>query len=219
VAPDAVERARTACDVLAEWDQEVNVDSEGAQVFTEFWRNIRDVLGNDFSNVVESDEFWLVDFDPADPLNTPSGIDTSMESNRELVLNSLSDAVASLEDADVALDAPWREVQFYPRNNEDFPIHGGDPDLGVYGAISVSLDPGGYSNIRAGNSYMQTVTWDDSDCPVAEAMLVHSQSSDPASPHYGDQTALYSRKEWVPFPYCEEAIEAAQLGDTILLEE
>ena len=56
-----------ACTVLEAWDRKVDLDSRGAQVFTEFWKVIRDELGNDFQDVVESDEFWDVDYDPADP--------------------------------------------------------------------------------------------------------------------------------------------------------
>lgn len=212
-------QAREACAVLSNWDQKVDTDSTGAQVFTEFWGNIRDVLANSFSGVVEGDEFWLTNFDPADPLNTPSGIDTSIDNNKVLVIASLSGAVEKLSAAGVELDAQWSVTQFYPRNDVDNPIHGGDPDMGVYGAISVSLDPGGYSNIRGGNSYIQAVTWDDGECPLADAMLVHSQSSDPESDHYGDQTALYSDKEWVAYPYCEEAIQSNQIGETLVLQE
>lgn len=219
ITAEQMDRARSACAVLASWDQKVDTDSAGAQVFTEFWRNIRDVLSGDYSSVVESDEFWLVNFDPADPLNTPSGIDTTVQGNQQLVIESLSDAVLALEDAGVALDAQWSVTQYYPRNEVDVPIHGGDPNMGVYGDISVNLDLGGYFDIRAGNSYIQAVTWDDSNCPVADAILVHSQSSDPDSDHYGDQTALYSDKEWVRYPYCKDAIEAAQIGETIVLEE
>jgi acyl-homoserine-lactone acylase len=219
ISSEQLERARRGCAVLAGWDREVDTDSVGAQLFTEFWRNIRSELSGSFSSVVESDEFWLVGFDPADPLNTPSGIDTTVAGNQVLVIESLSDAVLALEAAGVPLDAPWSVTQFYPRNAVNVPIHGGDPNLGVYGAISVNLDPGGYFDIRSGNSYIQAVTWDDSDCPIADAILVHSQSSDPDSDYFGDQTELYSNKEWVRFPYCESAIEAAQIGETIVLEE
>ncbi len=219
ISSEQLERARRACAVLAGWDQEVDTDSAGAQVFTEFWRNIRSELSGSFSSVVESDDFWLVDFDPADPLNTPSGIDTTVAANQALVIQSLSDAVLALEAAGVALDAPWSVTQYYPRNAVNVPIHGGDPNMGVYGAISVNLDPGGYFDIRAGNSYVQAVTWDDSNCPVADAILVHSQSSDPDSDFYGDQTQLYSEKQWVRYPYCEDAIQAAQVGETIVLEQ
>ncbi len=32
--------------------------------------------------------------------------------------------------------------------------------------------------------------------PEARALLAYSQSPDPESPHYADQTQLYARKEW-----------------------
>ena len=73
-------------------------------------------------------------------------------------------------------------------------------------------------NPGSGNSYIQAVTWDGSDCPIADTMLVHSQSVQPTSPHYADQTRLYAKKEWVRFPFCEEEIQAAQIGETLVLE-
>ena len=211
------ERARRACAALAKWDRKVNLGSRGAQVFTEFWRAIHRQLGSPFHQLITSKAFWAVDFDPADPLNTPHGIDRSRAGNRRLVAESLSGAVAALEAAGVELDGPWEEAQFVTRNGMRIPIHGGDPEAGVYGAISARLEDGGYRP-RSGNSYIQAVTWDDS-CPVADTILAPSQSSDPESAHFADQTELYSRKEWVRFPYCEAQIQAAQIGETAVVEE
>ncbi len=208
-----------ACDVLAAWDQKVELESRGAQVWKEFWADIRSELGNDFQNVVDSDEFWAVDFDPADPLNTPSGIDTSLQANVDRVIAALTNATQRLQSAGVALDAPWGEIQYLERNGENVPIHGGQGTLGIYGAISSRLSDGGYVNPSSGNSYIQAVTWDESECPIADVILVPSQSTDPASPHFADQTKLYSDKAWVRFPFCEEDIEAAQIGETLVLEQ
>ncbi len=207
-----------ACDVLAAWDQKVDLDSRGAQVWKEFWAVIRRELGNSFQNIVESDRFWAVDFDPADPLNTPAGIDVDDAANRDLVINALLEARGQLQANNVALDAPWGEVQFLERGNENVPIHGGQGTLGIYGAISSRLSDGGYRNPSSGNSYIQVVTWDESECPIADVILVPSQSTDPASPHFADQTRLYSNKEWVRFPFCEADIEANQIGETLVLE-
>ena len=99
------------------------------------------------------------------------------------------------------------------------PIHGGEGTLGVYGAISSRLREGGYVNPGSGNSYIQIVTWDESDCPIADVILVPSQSTDPESPHFADQTRLYSNKQWVRFPFCEEDIEFNQIGETLVIEE
>ena len=217
-ADEAEQRALAACAVLAGWDREANLDSRGTQVFREFWRRIRRELADDFTNVVDSNRFWAVDFDPANPLRTPRGIDLDEPRNRELVIDALIGAVLALEEADVALDAPWGDVHFAARNNLRIPIHGADGDLGVYGAISARLGDGGYA-AHGGNSHLQAVTWDDDECPIAETLLVPSQSSDPQSPHYADQSELYSRKEWVRFPFCEADISAAQIGESEVIEE
>ena len=39
-------------------------------------------------------------------------------------------------------------------------------------------------------------------------MLTYSQSTDPASPHYDDQTRIWSMKQWNDMPYCPEDVEA-----------
>ena len=91
--------------------------------------------------------------------------------------------------------------------------------MGVFGAISAGLQEGGYKNPGSGNSYIQTVTWDESECPIAEAILTHSQSVQPDSDYYSDQSVLYSDKRWAPFPFCEEDIAAQQVGETLVLEE
>ncbi|ARN75178.1 penicillin acylase family protein [Oceanicoccus sagamiensis] len=210
-------REFAACDQLALWDRKVEVDSEGAQIFTEFWKALADELSGPFDSALASNELWATDFDPAKPLNTPRGFDTSAAAAETLVINALSVAASKLDEAGVELGAPWSEVQVYPRNGIDIPIHGGHGPMGVFGAISSSLVEGGYRNIRAGNSYIQTVTWDESECPIAEGILTHSQSLDPESPHYGDQTALYAMKGWVSFPFCRSDIAADAVDGTAII--
>ena len=74
----------------------------------------------------------------------------------------------------------------------------------------------GYSNITHGNSYVQTVTWDGTECPVAYAVLTYSQSTDPASDHYDDQTRIWSAKEWNAMPYCNDDIEAEKISEIVI---
>ncbi|AQA17744.1 hypothetical protein BST95_05335 [Halioglobus japonicus] len=210
--------AASACGVLADWDRRANLDSRGMQVFTEFWKALT-AGGSAFGNAFSDETFWLVDFDPASPLTTPTDIDLSVPANGERVIAALISAVEALQGAGVALDAPWGEVQVLPKNGVDIGIHGGSGSAGVFGAISAGLDEGGYRNIRSGNSYVQTVTFDESDCPVADAIITTSQSINPASPHYADQSELYSRKEWVRMPFCEDDVAAASLGEPQTISE
>ena len=84
----------------------------------------------------------------------------------------------------------------------------------MWSVISSNFIEGeGYSEIRAGNSYIQTVTWDESECPVAYAVLTYSQSTDPASPHFSDWTELFSGKGWNDMPYCPADIEAQTISE------
>ena len=110
------------------------------------------------------------------------------------------------------MDRPWGEVQFDEKNGERYGIHGGWGGY-MFSAISSELVDGeGYSNIEHGNSYIQAVTWDESDCPDAYSILTYSQSTDPASDHYADATELYSNSGWIDMPFCEGDRDAQEIG-------
>jgi acyl-homoserine-lactone acylase len=66
----------------------------------------------------------------------------------------------------------------------------------------------GYTPIITGNSYIQVVSWNKDGQLQAQGMLTYSQSPEAESPHYSDLTELYSRGEWIDFPFTEEEILA-----------
>lgn len=201
--PAAVEEA---CTILTNWDLRHNNDSVGGHIFYEFWRIARDI-----------ENLWATSFDPADPVRTPRDVNVADAAVAEALKQALADAVQVLADNNIDLDKPWGEVQFEERDGERIPIHGGSGSM-LFSVITSDLVPGeGYSDIRHGNSYMQIVSWDDSDCPDALALLSYSQSSDPASPYYADQTRRYAAKDWMDAPFCAADIDAAQVGETLEL--
>ena len=53
----------------------------------------------------------------------------------------------------------------------------------------------GWTSIRHGSSWIMTVEFSDAGVH-SEGVLTYSQSTDPTSPHYGDQTRLFSGKGW-----------------------
>ena len=77
--------------------------------------------------------------------------------------------------------------------------------------------PGGITP-EHGSSYIQIVGFDE-DGPVADAILSYSQSTNPASPHYADQTRNYAAKTWHRLPFSDEEIAAAKIGETVNLQE
>jgi acyl-homoserine-lactone acylase len=60
---------------------------------------------------------------------------------------------------------------------------------------------------------VQTVTWNETECPDAYAVLTYSQSTDPASDHYDDQTRIWSNNVWNDMPFCPEDIEAETISE------
>jgi acyl-homoserine-lactone acylase len=218
--PRMTARMTEACALLASWDRRVNTDSTGAHIFTEFWRAF--ATSNSSTRgpyFIENPEIWRRPFDPEQPTTTPAGIDTTLAANHDRVLAALATALEALAEAGVELDSPFRDVQFVERNQFTIPIHGGWDEMGTFSVIKVKLDKGGYRNVTGGNTYIQTVTWDESDCPVAEGLVAHSQSTDPDSPFYMDQTQLYSDKVWPPLPFCIDEIERVKIGETMNLED
>ena len=142
-------------------------------------------------------------FDATDPVNTPNTLNVSDLALVEAVRQALADSVVFLEENNIALDAPWGEVQFIERSGERIPLPGGSGSM-LFNVISAGFVEGeGYSDVRAGNSYIHAVSWDETDCPDANAILTYSQSTDPASPHYADATELYSNSGWIDMPFCE----------------
>ena len=68
---------------------------------------------------------------------------------------------------------------------------------------------GGYTEVSTGSSHIQAVGWNGSRCPVARTLLTYSQSENPDSPHYSDQTRLFSQEKWVTARFCEKDILAS----------
>ncbi|MET9503793.1 penicillin acylase family protein [Streptomyces sp. NPDC006622] len=181
-----------ACGVLAAWDHKADTGSRGALLFDRFWRRF------------PAARQWKVPFSAADPVGTPRTLDTDVPG----FTTALADAVAELRAAGIPLDAPLGAHQFVVRGGARLPVPGGTESLGVWNKVESVWDPagGGYTEVTTGSSYLQAVGWDGGRCPVARTLLTYSQSSDPGSRHYDDQTRLFSAEKWVTSRFCEKDI-------------
>ncbi len=187
-----------SCTALSKWDRTANVDSVGVPVWIEFWKAVSGTEG-----------LYSIPFDPADPVDTPRGIATDKAEIREAVRNALANAQVVLQDAGIPFDAPWGQVQYAKRNGSNIPIPGAPGSTGMFSYIISKLSKGeGYTPIIAGNSYVQVISWNEAGDLQSQGILTYSQSPEPESPHYSDLTELYSRGEWIDFPFSEEEILA-----------
>ncbi|MFB4312254.1 penicillin acylase family protein [Actinomadura sp. GTD37] len=183
------------CDVLAKWDGTADAGSRGALLFDRYWRK-----------ALSAWDLWRTPFDASDPVRTPRGFNTGSWAARK----ALVDAVDELRTSNIPLDAPLGEHQYVTRNGERIPLGGGSEDLGVLNKIEAAWTPGkGYTEVTTGSSYVQVVSFDGDACPDTRTLLTYSQSADPTSPHYADQTRLFSKKGWVAERFCSGEIGRA----------
>ena len=187
-----------ACQALTQWDRTQTIESRGAQVWTEFWRTANQI-----------DNLYATPFSADNPVNTPRGVNLADPEVRAALRDSLANAQTTLDAAGIALDAPWGDVQFTERNGNRIPIPGGQGWAGMFSMIVANLQKDkGYTPIVHGNSYIQVISWDEAGDLDARGILTYSQSQDPESAHYADQTQLYSQGEWLRFPFAEAEIAA-----------
>ena len=180
-----------ACAVLAAWDTRANVDSRGAVLWREYWLRL-----------VGGGVPWTVPYDPADPVNSPRSIDVASPA----VLAALTAAVEDLRSKGIALGVPLGEMQAEPRGRARIPIHGCSELEGCFNIITTERDAQGRYDPFTGTSFVMTAAFDERGRPRGEALLSYSQSENPRSPHYADQTRRYARKQWLPMRFTERQI-------------
>jgi acyl-homoserine-lactone acylase len=216
-----------ACDVLANWDRRFNVDSRGAVLFREW------LTRYPYNETYLGRELFAVPFNPAKPLTTPLGL-----KDPGIALDKLAEAVALMTGAGIPLDTELGTHQRGHRMREVIPVHGGNRREGianlqvsatrysnptetpiytgsdVFVTDSESLSETGY-NVVHGSSFIMTLAYTD-EGPEAQAILSYSQSGDPDSEYFSDQTALYRDKMWrdilfEPTDIAREAISVTTL--------
>ncbi|NEA00530.1 acylase, partial [Streptomyces sp. SID10116] len=184
-----------ACEALARWDHRMDTDSRGALLFDRFWRKL--------TATVPNAQLWKVPFSAADPVRTPHTLDTSLPGFR----TALADAVTELTAAGADVGDPLGAHQYVVRDGRRIPVSGGTESLGVWNKIEANWDKkAGYTEVAHGSSHIQAVGWNSGGCPEARTLLSYSQSSNPNSPHYSDQTKLYGKERWVTSRFCERDI-------------
>lgn len=196
-----------ACATLAAWDRTANLDANlGYAYFAAIWRHIGAMP-----------ELWAVPFDPADPVNTPRGLNVADPAVALAVRQAIAAAMEEGAELGIPPGARWGDLQGVQRGASWIPIHGGDGELGVYNSIESAPRADGRLHVMFGTSFIQTVEFDGSG-PRAQALLSYSQSANPASKHYGDQTARFSAKAWITQAFTEAQITADPAYSTISIK-
>ena len=96
-------------------------------------------------------------------------------------------------------------------NPTETPIYTGSD---AFMADSESLSETGY-NVVHGSSFIMTLAFTD-EGPEAEAILSYSQSGNPDSDFFDDQTALYRDKVWRDILFSQEDITREAISVNIV---
>lgn len=204
-----------ACKVLGAWNGRYDLESRGAVIFREFLSQYQQ------ADYLAKGRLYAVDFDPQDPTNTPRGLAIG-----NLAIENLAKAVKVLRSRNIALDAPLGELQYADKAGRRMPVHGGDGFMdGLMNmqrnsrntttlepmeepkavAGSRTLTEKGYPVVH-GSSFILALEFTDKG-PRAKAFLTYSQSGDPKSPHFSDQTELFAKKQWRPVLFEDAAVK------------
>lgn len=189
---------RAACDTLGQWDTRADTDSRGAALWGAFYERLADS---------GPDTWWRVPYDPADPLSTPRGIDGDDVNVR----HALADAVESFASAGLAVDTPLGAVQRWA----GIPLPGCDGGAGCFNVVEATADSGSSGAVYPaspddyafGAGFVMAVELTPHG-PRARTILTYGESADPTSPHFADQTTLFSRKQWVTERFTDAEIKA-----------
>ncbi|HEY8376570.1 MAG TPA: penicillin acylase family protein, partial [Nannocystis sp.] len=212
---------RAVCEILAQWDRRFDPDSVGAIVMREF------LAGFGPEAFLDRGTLFDVAFDPDAPITTPHTLKVPAEGQVDFALVALGKATRSLQEVRIPLAAPLRQLQRAPRGDREIGVPGGFAREGIANIVGYnaglnstllpkvwrppSLTASGLTErgyvVNYGTSFVMAVELGP-EGPKGEAFLTYSQSEDPRSPHFRDQTELFSRKQWRPLLFREEDIAA-----------
>ena len=186
-------RARRAAEVLAKWDRQAEVDSDGMLLFYKFMtaagQNFRDIGG------------FMVPTDDKRPLDTPRGFRDPAKA-----MATLDKVAGEVETEYGALAVKWGDVLRFRRGNADVPGNGAPSQLGAIRTIGVSPFKDGKVEAVSGDTFYAVIEY--STPQRAEALLNYGNWSKPGSKHIEDQLPLASRKEMRPVWRTKTEIEA-----------
>ena len=184
------EVAHRAAEVLEGWDRRVDAESRGAVLFLRWARSVSS----------DADPF-ATPWDPDSPLTTPARL-----RDPEAAVAALVEVAHEVEAAHGSLDVAWGEVHRLRRGGRDLPANGGPGDLGIFRVAHYGPAEGSRQEVVSGDSYYAAIEF--GDVVRARVLTAYGNSTQPGSPHVGDQLELFARQEMRPVWRTRDDIEA-----------
>ena len=201
-----------ACEALAAWDGRSDRTSRGVHLFERFVANLPSAVP-----AVGVDPVWTTPFDPADPFNTPAGLNV----DNPQVVDAMQAAIDEIRAAEIPFDAKWGDVQVAgDRGAPPIGLGGGAGDsVGNANALASyrpEQNDDFFKPITYGSSHIQAIAFRRKGAPIARTILTYSQSEDPTSRFSSDQTKLFGAEKWVRFAWTPAQIRRDRIAVTRL---
>lgn len=220
-----------ACATLKAWDGYFNNDSRGAHLMREFLQAYRWA-----SHTSLAPTLYKTPFDANNAAATPADL------NPDNALQALAGAVVRLMSNGIALDSKLGDIQYVMKNDTKLPVSGGlsfegvmnmaesarpSASTSVFATLPIgqaqegtelsTLNNESAYRINYGTSFAMALEMTPQG-PQAQAILTFSQSHDPKSVHFDDQTKLYANNLWRTMLFNAEDIKA-DLKETVNVSE
>lgn len=222
-----------AIELLRGWDGEERRDSVPAMLFEMFFWHLRpnvlkDEVGEDLVSRATTTLFFHALASQADAKWWDDVTTTDTESRDQIVLKSLSEAIAYLkENVGGDMDS-WTWGKLHTTTFPSAPL--GQSGIGLIEKL-VNRGPfpadGGYEIVNA-TSWDQkepaVVTWhpsmrmivDMSDFDLTKTVLPTGESGHPYNPHYDDMMPLWLNGQYNPLVFSEEKVKATAVSHLVL---
>lgn len=184
------ERATRAANALRGWNGRSDQDSRGAALFYTWVITVR-----------STGAFFTDAWDPGHPLTTPYEFNGSDE-----LLAVLYQVVDAMDEAGIALDAPYGEVFRLRYAGQDLPASAGSEGLGSFRTGWFSPAGDGTYALEGGNTFVAEIEFGEE--LRARGYLAYGNSTQVSSPYMGDQLGLFSAQGWRDIHYYEDDIAA-----------
>ena len=194
-----------ACPVLDAYGASATLEDKGAWLFQEWFQRAPSSQAG----------FWVNPWTASDPVYTPNTLNTSLPASRE----ALAAAVSSMQARGIPLDASTGEVQRAPQAGAA-PLPGCSDSGECFAAIGgIFPTPSStQTQVTGGTSIVMFTELQTGHDPLSKALLAYSQSEDPTSPYYEDQTQRLSKNEWITLPWTPASVAEAAIGPTLQLK-
>lgn len=185
-----LERAITT---LARWDNTVAPSSRGGVLFETWWRRYQ---------ALARDSAYAERWSWARLTATPRGIGQPLKA-----VEALRWAASETVRRFGAVDVAWGDVHRVRRGAVDVPVGGCSGALGCFRVLTFEDAPDGKRVANSGDGWVLAVEFTPTG-PKARSVLAYGQSTDPSSPHFSDQAALFAKGEFKLVRFTEADIAA-----------